>query len=210
MLRPWMEYVGVLLIGFFCGGILFSYHLPKWIKRVDIVALSEDHNPGAANAFQYGGVPVGLLCVFLDLLKGYFPVQLAMSLYDPACALFAFFMLAPVLGHAMAPCYPFAGGKAIAVSFGALLGLMPFSYAVFALAALYLFFSLIKVIEPHERRTVVVFFLFIIVSGAGALFTRHFAVALGCCMISCVVISKNGKLPVRKRRGDVQNSGAAT
>ena len=38
------------IFGFLLGGVLFSYHLPKLLRGVDIVALSPDHNPGTANA----------------------------------------------------------------------------------------------------------------------------------------------------------------
>ena len=39
-----------VILGFLSGSILFSYHLPLWFKRVDVVRTSADHNPGTANA----------------------------------------------------------------------------------------------------------------------------------------------------------------
>lgn len=83
------------IIGFLSGGILFSYHIPKMLKKVDVVALSPDHNPGTANAMKLCDVPVGLTCLACDLLKGYLPVWGAlhwMRIEDPALALV---MLAP-------------------------------------------------------------------------------------------------------------------
>ena len=36
----------MVIVGILCGSVLFSRYLPKWIKKVDVVALSDDHNPG--------------------------------------------------------------------------------------------------------------------------------------------------------------------
>ena len=128
------------IFGFLLGGVLFSYHLPKLLRGVDIVALSPDHNPGTANAVKLCGLPLGLLCLALDMAKGFLPVWLAMRCLPPDTLWLAPVLLAPVLGHALAVFYPFRGGKAVAVTFGTLLGLLPFSYAVFALALPYIFF----------------------------------------------------------------------
>ena len=147
------------ILGFLLGGVLFSYHLPKLLRGVDIVALSPDHNPGTANAVKLCGLPLGLLCLALDMAKGFLPVWLAMRRLPPDTLWLAPVLLAPVLGHALAVFYPFRGGKAVAVTFGTLLGLLPFSYAVFALALPYIFFSTIVVLHPNERRSVVSFFL---------------------------------------------------
>ena len=45
--------------GFVSGSVLYSMVLPRWIKGVDVVALSDDHNPGTANAFIKAGIPCG-------------------------------------------------------------------------------------------------------------------------------------------------------
>lgn len=177
--------------GFVLGGVLFSYHLPKLLKGIDVRAVSADHNPGTVNAFHYAGVPVGVLCLLCDLAKGFVPVFLAMRVLDFYNPWFALVILAPVLGHATAPLYHGQGGKAIAASFGVLLGLLPVSFLVFLLAALYLFFSLIWVIRPHERRTVVTFCLFAAFSVLAALHTGLWSFSLGSSLLSATVIVKN-------------------
>ena len=179
------------IIGFLSGGILFSYHIPKMLKKVDVVALSPDHNPGTANAMKLCGVPVGLTCLACDLLKGYLPVWGAlhwMRIEDPALALV---MLAPVLGHALAVFYPFKGGKAVAVSFGVLLGLLPHSLAVFALVVPYLFFSLVVVLHPNERKTVVSFFVLAVFCVIGGFYTHRAGIALGSAGMAMVTMWKN-------------------
>lgn len=191
------------LIGFCSGGILFSYHLPKLLKGVNVVEKSADHNPGTVNAFKYAGVPVGILCLLCDLGKGFLPVFFAMRLTDPSRLWFALVLCAPALGHALAPLYHGQGGKAIAATFGALLGLLPTSYLVFLLAALYIFFSVALVIRPHERRTVVTFGLFSAFSLLSAFRTAHWSFGLGAVLLSAVVIAKNfqdAKLELLRRQ----------
>ena len=117
--------LGLFVLGFFSGSVLYSALLPRLAKGVDVRALAPDHNPGAANVFKYAGVPVGILALVCDLAKAYVPVRLALRwlpLADPA---FALVLCAPVLGHAFSPFAHFRGGKAIAASFGALLALLP-------------------------------------------------------------------------------------
>lgn len=185
------EQLFFLFFSFLMGSILFSYHLPLWVRKVDIVAISPDHNPGTSNAFRFAGVPVGILCLLMDLGKGFLPVWLATRRLGPFFPMLPLVMLGPVLGHAIAPWYSFRGGKAIASAFGVLIGLMPFSNAVWVLVFWYLFFSLAVVIHPNERRSVVTFLVFTLCCAAGAFFTRHFAIAIGCALMASVPIHKN-------------------
>ena len=41
-----------LVAGFASGSVLYSMVLPRWLRGVDVVALSDDHNPGTANAMK--------------------------------------------------------------------------------------------------------------------------------------------------------------
>lgn len=182
-----LDYYVYIILGFLAGSIMFSYLLPKLIKGVDVVSLSEDHNPGMANALKLTGLPVGLTCLLLDLAKGFVPSYLAMKNLNPGFWMFALVVLAPVAGHAFSPWLKGKGGKAIAVSFGVLLGLLPQSHLVFWLAALYLFFSVVVVISPTRARTVMVFALFSIVC---VLFGRQW-IRLGGVLICGIVVYKN-------------------
>ena len=100
------------------------------------------------------------MCVILDILKGFIPVFLASRLLSFSCWWFAPVISAPVFGHAFSPFWKGKGGKAIAVSFGALLGLLPFYSIVFALATLYIVLSVGIVINPHRLRSIVTYILF--------------------------------------------------
>ena len=155
----WQEW-GYIIGGYLSGSVLYSYLLPKALKGIDITAESPDGNPGTANAFTCVGIPIGILVLCMELLKGYLPVHLALRRVDPARWSFALILAAPVFGHACPFFQPQKGGKAIAVSFGVLLGLVPFWLPVLSLAALYLIFSLVIVIEPHFYRSICTFVLF--------------------------------------------------
>lgn len=187
-----MKQVLLLLFGYLCGSILFSEYIPKFLCGIDITKVSEDHNPGTANAMKYAGVPVGLLCLLCDLGKGFFPVRLALGLTDMQSYWFAFLMAAPAAGHAFSLFKKGKGGKAIAVAFGTMLGLWPMKELILALILLYLFFSLVVVIHPNEKRTVITFLIF---AAAAALFglTGRIPtpVGLGALFTAAIVIHKN-------------------
>ena len=114
-----------ILVGYLSGSILYAYLLPKYICHIDIMKDSDDHNPGTFNAFALAGTQVGILVIALELLKGFLPIWLASHILDTRRWMFAFVLCAPVAGHAFPLFYPKRGGKAIAVSFGVLLGLLP-------------------------------------------------------------------------------------
>lgn len=185
--------VELIFLGLICGSMLFSSYLPKKIKKVDVMKLSNDHNPGTANAMKYAGVPVGILCLICDLLKGALPVCIAVHLGMVTESLFPLIMVAPVLGHAYSLFHHGKGGKGIAVSFGVLIGLMPQMCApVLLLAAIYIFCSVIYVVNPHTKRTRVTYAVFDI----GMLVLTLMKIipmqaCLGGVLISLIVIHKN-------------------
>ena len=188
-----MLWLGFIAGGFLLGSCMFSQILPKLFLDRDISALSDDGNPGCTNVFKHCGPFWGMLCLSLDLLKGFVPVFLAARLLPTDNLLFAFVMAAPVLGHAIAPLNHFRGGKCIAASFGVLLGLLPQSPIVFLLAGIYLLFSTVLKIQPNRIRSMVTFSLF----GAGALLMLggqdQDALALGCVLVAATAVWKHSR-----------------
>jgi len=185
-----MRYLLFIVIGYLSGSVLYSYLLPRAIRGIDITAEPEDHNPGCANAFMQAGVPVGILCVVMDLAKGFVPVYLACGMLDRGSLLFALVIAAPVVGHAF-PCFAWKrGGKAIAVSFGVLLGLVPHSWMVLVLAGAYIVMSALALVVPHDHcvRSVVVYGVLAV---AGIFLGGTAPIALGCLLIAAVVIFKH-------------------
>lgn len=137
------------LLAFVIGSIPFGLIIAK-LKGIDIRQHGSG-NIGATNVFRIVGKKYGLTCLFLDALKGFIPVVIAMNLVritgrDPQFHLgfldsFSLILpavaqmkgqlvhvltaLAAVLGHNYSPWLGFKGGKGIATSAGVLIALMP-------------------------------------------------------------------------------------
>ncbi|MBC8571112.1 glycerol-3-phosphate acyltransferase [Zongyangia hominis] len=176
------------ITGFLSGSILYSALLPRLLRRVDIVEESDDHNPGTANVFKLSGPGLGVVCLLLDMAKGFLPVLLALGRVNPYRISFALIMAAPVLGHAFSPLMKGHGGKSIAVSFGVLLALCFRTAMVWYLAAAFLFFSLVLVIQPHSCRVIVSFSCYSLFS---LLVVPFHSFVAGGLLISAVVIAKH-------------------
>ena len=97
---------------------------------------------------------------------------------------FRLILLAPVAGHAWPFLQPAKGGKAISVSFGVLLGLLPYLRPALLLAAFYLTFSLILIIQPHSLRSIVSFSGFAVAAQISRFLP---SVRLGSLLVSLVV-----------------------
>lgn len=184
----WFAFIGG---GFCLGGIMFSQIIPGIILNKDVRLISPDHNPGAANVFASCGVPMGLLCLFFDMLKGFLPVFASVAVLNHSHMLFSVTLLAPVLGHAIAPFNRYNGGKCIATAFGELLALLPLTRAALVLAGLYIFFSTIVRIRPDRLRSMVVFGLFGAISAIVLTVQGRFALAAGCAAIASVAFLKH-------------------
>ena len=117
-------YYSILLVvlAFWLGACPFSLWVGRWFLGREIRGYG-DGNPGAANVFRAGGRKTGLLAVILDVAKGVPFVFLAHSYFAlPDLAVVAV-ALGAILGHAFSPLLGWRGGKAIAVTYGALLAL---------------------------------------------------------------------------------------
>ncbi|WP_185255767.1 glycerol-3-phosphate acyltransferase [Anaerocolumna chitinilytica] len=191
-----MRYLFFIAAGYCCGSILFAYFLPKIFYHVDITQMSEDKNPGTHNVFKYGNKRVGIEVLILELLKGFLPIYLGAQFLDINNNIFAVVMAAPVLGHAY-PLYRHGrGGKAIAVSFGVLMGLYPIITPLCLLILFYLIFSCILRISPDACKSIVTFICFGISS---LLLNDSRAVAAGCIIISVIVLHRH------RQRGVMEN-----
>ena len=138
------------VLAFLLGSIPFGLIIAK-AKGINI----REHgsgNIGATNVLRVVGKKYGISCLFLDALKGFIPVLIAINLVRitgksnpleiaafapvalilPASNQFlgqlihVLTALAAILGHNYSPWVGFRGGKGIATSAGVLLGLMPF------------------------------------------------------------------------------------
>jgi glycerol-3-phosphate acyltransferase PlsY len=110
------------LLGFIAGSIPFSVLVGRVFLKTDIRRFG-DGNPGGTNAWKAGGWKTGVLATFLDMLKGYLPVMLAIHFGVSQWSLVPV-TLAPILGHAFSPFLKFRGGKALAATGGAWVALI--------------------------------------------------------------------------------------
>jgi acyl phosphate:glycerol-3-phosphate acyltransferase len=110
------------LAAFFLAAIPFAVLIGRWGLHKDITTYG-DGNPGAANVFRAGNKAAGLLAVALDVVKGIPLVYLSHSLFGLPVLGTVFIAISAVLGHAFSPFLHWRGGKAIAVTFGVMLGL---------------------------------------------------------------------------------------
>lgn len=185
---PLTAYIVFIASGYLSGSLLFSSWIPRFFFHIDSAAASEDKNPGAFNAFRYGGLRAGVPSLLCDLLKGCLPIHLALDYLSTGDLLFSLVLAAPVLGHAFPFYRHFQGGKGIAVSFGVLLGLLPFSRPLMILAVIYIFFSVAIVVDTHLWRTVATFTFF---AGFSLFLVPVPGIRLGCLIIAGIVIAKH-------------------
>ncbi len=181
-----------ILLGYLSGSVLYAYYLPLWLRGIDVTEGTGDKNPGVFNCFVRAGRPMGSLALACDLMKGFLPVAWAAAVLGTGRWSFALVMAAPVLGHARPVFRRFRGGKAIAVSFGVTLGLLPVWEPFALLAAFYLFFSLVVAVKPHRRRSIAAFLSFALWS---AILLPRTAIALGCLLIAGVVVARHVRVP---------------
>lgn len=149
-----------IILSYLLGSILFSFLLPKIIYKINITENNDDHNPGSSNVFSNCGITLGIICLSLDITKGFIPVFLYRILFNDNSIWLLFIIIAPVVGHIFPVFNSFKGGKGIATSFGVLLGLIPYSFVVFVLAFFYLLFSLVIKIYPIRKRSIITYVCF--------------------------------------------------
>ncbi len=190
-----MLWAAFIIGGFISGSVLYCYILPKKLRDIDIYETGDDHNPGGANAFKACGKKIGLICIFLDILKGSLPVLLACRLLDVNHYLFSLVLIAPVLGHALGIFNRFRGGKCISTVFGVLIGLMPYSYIVLLLALLYVLSVPLFKNQSGKTRSIAVFLVFGLSSAVILIAYSALPQAIACLTMSAIAIAKHHIVP---------------
>lgn len=190
-----------LLAGYLCGSVLFARIAERVFDRPGLVDPSPDGNPGASNAFTYGGFWCGVFVLLGDLAKGFAPIWCwAHSGLETGPVWAALILAAPVLGHAFPIFFRFRGGKGIAVTFGCLLGLFPHLEAGLALAVCFLFFSLVIRVSPDFYRTVAAYLAAAALLAAG----RLWAVLPGFCLMAGIVLLRLHQSGEERKRLEVK------
>lgn len=147
----WVKNMEILLTvllavaAFILAAVPFSVIIGHKLLHKDIT-LYGDGNPGAANVFKAsGGKSLGLLAVFFDVVKGIPFVLLSHTLFDLPVLSSVFIAVCAVLGHAFSPFLHGHGGKAVAVTFGVMLGLPSLTVLLTFIVFVVICFLLIEV-----------------------------------------------------------------
>jgi len=113
----------LLFISYLLGSIPTGFIVLFLIAKKDIRDFGSG-NIGATNVFRLLGTRAALITLCLDMLKGYFAVQLSLYLgYLLTLPRFVSLLVAVsvILGHAFSWFLHFKGGKSVATAFGVLL-----------------------------------------------------------------------------------------
>jgi len=112
-----------ILISYGFGSIPSAYLYGKYTKGIDI----RDHgsgNVGATNVFRVLGKGPGTIVLIIDIVKGIIPVYLVADLFGLQETWYKIILaIVTVAGHNWTVFLKFKGGKGIATSLGALIGL---------------------------------------------------------------------------------------
>ena len=117
-----------VLAGYLIGSLPTGLLVIRALRGVDIRTVGSG-NVGATNVYRVAGLPVALLVLLIDALKGAAPVLLARA-WAPAPWVEVLAGLAAIVGHNWSVFMRFAGGKGIAASFGVLSALSPVAAGV--------------------------------------------------------------------------------
>ncbi|OGO00359.1 MAG: hypothetical protein A2Y58_05110 [Chloroflexi bacterium RBG_13_51_52] len=132
------------IAAFILGAIPFSVIIGRlWLKK-DITQYG-DGNPGSANVFRAGSIKLGLLAVVLDVAKGVPFVLLSHTVFGLSVVSVIIVAVAAVLGHAFSPFLHWQGGKAIAITFGVMLGLPQYDVLLVFITCMLLCFIFVKI-----------------------------------------------------------------
>lgn len=137
--QSWFWLVCAAVLGYGLGTVSPSALIAR-VRGVDIRSAGSG-NPGATNAGRVLGRRFGYLVGVLDMVKGFLPALLFGLLVDPLTGMVA--GVAAVLGHCTSPWLRGHGGKGVATSFGAILGIQPW-WGVVGLVAFLVVFVLTR------------------------------------------------------------------
>ena len=111
-----MSLVFWILISFVSASVPWSLILGYIFSNKDIRTVG-DKNPGGTNTLKLSGIKVGLMAIFLDISKSFFPVYFSLF-YGFVGFELILICLAAISGSIFSPFLKFNGGKSLAVSCG--------------------------------------------------------------------------------------------
>ena len=124
------------VIAYVLGNINPSIIISRLFYGIDI-RKEGSGNAGTTNTIRVLGLTPGLICLAIDILKGFAAVRIGYTMADEYGAMVAFALV--VLGHCFPAAWGFKGGKGVACAFGSALAMSwPAAIAAFFAAAIFL------------------------------------------------------------------------
>ncbi|MEC7271192.1 MAG: glycerol-3-phosphate acyltransferase [Chloroflexota bacterium] len=111
-----MSLVFWILISFVSASVPWSLILGYIFSNKDIRTVG-DKNPGGTNTLKLSGIKVGLMAIFLDISKSFFPVYFSLF-YGFVGYELILICLAAISGSIFSPFLKFNGGKSLSVTCG--------------------------------------------------------------------------------------------
>jgi glycerol-3-phosphate acyltransferase PlsY len=159
---PFIPYFPAALAAYLLGSIPFGYLLVRLVRKEDIREKGSG-NIGATNVIRSGSKGLGALTFILDVLKGFFAVELCALVagraglaLDVRANVVALAALCAILGHVYTIWLGFKGGKGVATAFGVFLALAPWA-ALAALGVFVLIFAVSRYVSLGSILSAVAF-----------------------------------------------------
>lgn len=168
------------IFSFMVGAIPFPILIGKYALGKDIRQYG-DKNPGATNVLRAGGFFWYALALILEISKGAFPVGLAHQIYGIQDWRIIPIALGPTLGNAFSPFLNFKGGKALAASLGAWIGLTIWKIPLVAIVTIII---ATYFLSPHGWSVVVT----LIAIGIGVIFLMNTPVLIGFWIVQSLLL----------------------
>ena len=123
------------VIAYALGNINPSIIISRVFYGIDI-RKEGSGNAGTTNTIRVIGLTAGLICLAIDILKGFVAVRIGYNMAEGYGAMVAFALV--VLGHCFPALWGFKGGKGVACAFGSALAMSwPSAIAAFFAAAVF-------------------------------------------------------------------------
>ena len=106
----------LIFISFLSASIPWSLLLGFIFSKKDIRNIG-DRNPGGTNTLKLSGIRVGLIAIFMDISKSFFPIFFSINIGYKGFELVVI-CFAAITGSIFSPFLKFNGGKSLSVSCG--------------------------------------------------------------------------------------------
>lgn len=148
-----------LVIGSYLFGAFPTAYVFHKIKKGGDIRKHGSGNVGGTNIIRTVGIYSGIATIIIDMLKGFIPILIIYFTYPDDLILLSIVTVSTILGHDFPIYIKFKGGKGIATSFGAIVGvsalqffnnpvwleILPIFIILFTWAIIFLIFRIVSV-----------------------------------------------------------------